>query len=132
MARKRIFISFDYDNDLHYKNLLLAWDANKEFDFELYDGSLTEAINSNNASYIKSRIRPLIEKSTHVLCLVGRYTATNQWIQWEVQTGIANYKRIIAVKIDSNYTSPAFLMNVGASWAHSFSFLAIKSAVESA
>ena len=33
MAKKAIFISYDYDNDKHYKNMLLAWDANKEFDF---------------------------------------------------------------------------------------------------
>jgi hypothetical protein len=50
MAKKRIFISFDYDNDLHYKNLLLAWDKNKEFDFEFYDHSLREEINSTNAA----------------------------------------------------------------------------------
>jgi hypothetical protein len=64
MATKRIFVSFDYDNDRHYKNLLLAWDKNKEFDFEFYDGSLRDAIDSKNAAYIKSKIRPLIDKSS--------------------------------------------------------------------
>jgi hypothetical protein len=26
MAKKTVFISFDYDNDAYWKNLLLAWD----------------------------------------------------------------------------------------------------------
>ncbi len=26
MAKKIVFISFDYDNDAHYKNMLLAWE----------------------------------------------------------------------------------------------------------
>ena len=56
--KKRAFISFDYDNDAHYKNMLLAWHKNKDFDFELYNASLKEAINSQNATYIKSIIRP--------------------------------------------------------------------------
>jgi hypothetical protein len=29
MAKKKVFISYDYDNDKHYKNLLLAWDKMK-------------------------------------------------------------------------------------------------------
>ena len=37
MAKPTVFISYDYDHDRHYKNLLLAWDKNKEFDFTFYD-----------------------------------------------------------------------------------------------
>ena len=33
MAKRKIFVSYDYDNDRHYKNILLAWDKNREFDF---------------------------------------------------------------------------------------------------
>ena len=43
MAKKTVFISFDYDNDARYKNLLLAWDKNSDFDFGFYDGSLKDA-----------------------------------------------------------------------------------------
>lgn len=41
MAKIGVFISFDYDNDKHYKNLLVAWDKNDLFDFNFYDGSVT-------------------------------------------------------------------------------------------
>jgi hypothetical protein len=132
MATKRIFVSFDYDNDRHYKNLLLAWDKNKEFDFEFYDGSLRDAIDSKNAAYIKSKIRPLIDKSSHLLCIVGKECSDSAWIEWEVQTAVDLNKKLIAVKIEKSYSSPAVLLKNGAKWALSFNFPAIKSAVESA
>lgn len=132
MAKKRIFISYDYDNDARYKNMLLAWDKNKEFDFEMYDGSLKVAIDSTNAAYIKSKIEPLIKKATHLLCLVGTACANNKWIGWEVQTAADLKKKLIGVKIEKSCTSPAALLNNGAKWALSFNFDAIKKAVDEA
>ena len=132
MAKKRVFISFDYDNDRHYKNLLLAWNSNNDFDFEFYDGSLKEGINSTNAPYIKSRLKPLIEKSSHVLCIVGKESGTNDWINWEVQTGVDNKKRLVGVKLDRTYESPPALLNNSAAWALSYTFESIKKALDSA
>jgi hypothetical protein len=110
---KSVFISFDYDNDAHYKNMLLAWDKNHAFD-------------------IKSKIKPLIEKSSHVLCLVGKESAKSDWINWEVQTGADAKKKLIGVKIDNSYTSPSALLNNGSSWARSFTFDSIKNAFDAA
>ncbi len=132
MAKKTVFISYDYDNDAYYKNLLLAWDANKQFDFELYDGSLKTSINSTNAAYIKSKIKPLIKKSTHLLCLIGKEGGTNEWINWEVQTAVDELKKLVAVKIDRSYASPPAIYNNGASWANSYTFDAIKKALDDA
>ncbi len=132
MAKKTVFISFDYDKDLRYKNLLLAWDKNREFDFQLYDGSLKEAIDSNNAVYIKGKIKPLIEKSTHLLCIVGAECGNNSWITWEVQTAVNLNKKLIAVKVEKSCTSPSVLLNNSAKWALSFNFDAIKKAVDEA
>ena len=132
MARKTVFISFDYDNDANYKNMLLAWDKNKEFDFEFYNGSLKEAINSRNAEYIKSKIRPLINKASHLLCIVGKHSAASDWINWEIQTAVEAKRKLIGVKIEKNNTSPDPLLKNGATWALSFNFEAIKKAVETA
>ncbi len=130
MAKKRIFISFDYDNDRYYKNLLIAWDKNDEFDFELYDGSLRESINSTNAAYIRSVIKPKILAASRLLCLVGKETHKSAWIDWEIQTAVGNYKTLIGVKIEKASTSPAGLLANGATWALSFNFDAIKKAVD--
>ena len=132
MAKKRIFISYDYDNDAQYKNMLLAWDKNEEFDVEFYDGSLKDSIDSTNAVYIKSRIKPLIERASHLLCIVGAACGTNRWIAWEIETAAALKKKLIGVKIEKSYTSPPALLNNGAKWALSFNFDAIKKAVDEA
>lgn len=130
MAKKTIFISFDYDNDSHYKNLLLAWDKNKDFDFGFYDGSLRDAINSTNASYIKSQIKPKILAATRLLCLVGKQASKSAWIDWEIQTAVDNHKKLIGVKIEKEHTSPSVLLANGATWALSFNFDAIKKAID--
>jgi len=33
MAKNKVFIGYDYDNDKAAKDWLLGWDTNKEFDF---------------------------------------------------------------------------------------------------
>lgn len=132
MAKKTVFISYDYDNDRQYKNMLLAWDKNDDFDFELYDGSLKDAIDSTNAAYIKSKIKPLIEKASHLLCIVGKEGGTNKWIEWEVSTAVGLRKKLVGVKLDKAYTSPPSLKNNDAQWAMSFTFDAIKKAIDAA
>jgi hypothetical protein len=132
VAKKTVFISYDFDNDRNYKNMLLAWDNHDEFDFELYDGSLKTAIDSNDAAYIKSVLKPLIQKASHLLCIVGKEGGTNKWIEWEVATAVGASKKLIGVKLDKSYTSPPSLLNNKATWAMSFTFDAIKKAIDDA
>lgn len=132
MAKTKIFISYDYTNDKHYKNLLLAWDAHKLFDFEFYDHSVDVSINSNDANYIKSVIKEEINSATHFLCIIGKETHKSDWVKWEIDKAVELKKKIIGVKIDQSYTSPSNIMGIGASWAKSFTFEAIKNAIETA
>lgn len=53
MAKKKVYVCFDYDRDKHYKYLMEAWDANPNFDFTFNDQSPDE-IQSNDISVIKS------------------------------------------------------------------------------
>ena len=130
MLKKRIFISADYDNDRNYKNLLLAWDKNKDFDFELYDASLGASINSLSAPYIKSQIKPKILAASRLLCIVGKKTSKSDWIDWEIQTAVDNKQKLIGVKIENENTSPSGLLSIRATWAMSFNFDAIKKAID--
>jgi hypothetical protein len=111
--KKRIFVSYDYD-DKNYKNLLTAWDANDLFDFDFYDGSLTTAVNSENSSYVRSIIKPKIIGSTHLLCLVGENTASSDWVAWEIERAVEAKKKIIAVKIKAANETPDALSAVDA------------------
>ena len=129
MAKDKIFISYDYDNDKHYKNLLVAWDKNDLFDFTFYDYSIDVSVNSTDATYIKSIIRQRINSCTHFLCIVGDKTHKSGWVTWEIETAVGLGKNIIAVKTDVSNTSPTAMLGIGASWAKSFSFDSIKTAI---
>ena len=130
--KKRVFVSYDYDNDKHYKNLLLAWDANRLFDFSIHDHSADVSINSINASAIKSVISRYINEATYFLVIVGPKTHKSQWVKWEILKAVELGKRIIAVKTDRENISPDALFGIGASWAMSFSYISITNAIANA
>ena len=129
---KKIFISYDYDHDRHYKNMLLAWDENSEFDFGFSDYSADVAINSTDEAVIKRAISAKISAATYFLCLVGTYTHNSDWVDWEIEKAIDLKKRLVAVKTTSTNSTPQRLIGAGASWAMSFTFDSIKKAIEGA
>ena len=132
MPKKKKFISFDYDNDKHYKNLLVAWDKNDLFSFEFYDESVSVAVNSEDAAYIRSVIKKKIESAGILLCIVGEETHSSNWCSWEIETAKDLGKALVGVKPNSNNTSPAELLGSGATWAMSFTFDAIQKTVDEA
>lgn len=50
MSKKKVFISYAYDHERHYKNLLLAWDRHRDFDFSIRDHSTDVSVNSEQAN----------------------------------------------------------------------------------
>lgn len=130
-GKKRVFISYAYDSDRHYKNLLIAWDKNKQFDFYISDYSADVSINSTDASAIKSVLSRYINEATILLVIVGKDTYKSDWVGWEINKAVELNKKIIAVKTEQSNTSPTELLNVGAKWAMSFTFAAIAYAIGS-
>jgi hypothetical protein len=57
MAKKKVFISFDYDHDLDLKNLLAGQAKNKDSPFEIKDFSIKEAITTDWKEKARSRMR---------------------------------------------------------------------------
>ena len=130
MAKKTIFISYDYDNDKHYKNLLVAWDKNDLFDFKFYDSSVDVSVNSTDANYIKQVITNRIKNSNQVLVIIGAETNKSGWVEWEINKAHELGKKLVAVKTNSTNTSPDSIFGKGASWAMSFTFEGIRNAIE--
>lgn len=129
MAKRKVFISFDYDNDRHYKNLLVAWDKNKHFDFAFYDGSVTARVNSTSAGPIRRVISRRIAECPRFLCIVGEETSSSGWVEWEIDKAVELRRKLVAVKTSRSNTTPLKLYGVGAKWALSFTFDAIKKAL---
>jgi hypothetical protein len=130
MAKPKIFISYDYDK--HYKNMLLAWDENDEFDFAFSHHSADVSIQSTNAEAIKRTASAKINSATHFLCIVGSKTSSSGWVTWEVDKAKDLQKKLVAVKTPSDNKGPNGLLSAGASWAMSFTLDAIKKAIEGA
>ena len=141
MAKKRVFVSFDYENDRHYKFLLEAWDANKNFDFLFADRTPRE-IDSWNVSRIKAALTTKVRSATYTLVLVGKEAnkfhkdykliGYRNWINFEVAKSKENGNRLVGVKLNRNYESPEELKNAGAKWAWSFSEWSIVNALNQA
>ncbi|MDL1983617.1 MAG: TIR domain-containing protein [Deltaproteobacteria bacterium] len=141
MAKKKVFVSFDYENDKHYKFLLEAWDANPEFDFRFSDLSSQE-INSWSVSRIKGALTTRINQATYTLVIVGKEASKRHkdwkeigyenWLNFEIAKSKENGNKLVAVKIDSEYESPEELLGAGAKWAMSFKQDAIIKALQDA
>lgn len=141
MAKKKVFVSFDYTNDKHYKFLLDAWDKNKNMDFVFNDCSSDE-IQSDNIPTIKAGLTRRINTTTYTLVIVGKEAnkkhpdsdeiGYKNWINFEVAKSKANNNKLVAVKIDKSYESPDELLGAGASWAMSFTQEAIIKALNEA
>jgi hypothetical protein len=138
VSNKKIYVSFDYENDKHYKFLLEAWNANSYFDFSFSDKSAHE-INSYNISRIKAGLTTKINESTCVLVIIGKEANKRHpdyqligdinWINWEINRAKELRKKLVAVKIDRSYESPVAIINSNASWAMSYTPEAITKAL---
>ena len=141
MAKKKIFVSFDWDNDKHYRFLLSAWDANGDFEFSFSDQTSTE-IKSDDIPRVKAALTTKINKATGTIVIVGAEAnmehedseeiGYTNWLSFEIARSKANGNRLIAVKLDRSYEAPDELYNAGATWALSFTEEAIVAAVEKA
>ncbi len=128
MAKTRIFVIFKND-DLHYMDTLLAWDENQEYDFVFEKAIPRTAFHSADGKLIKAELTEKIKAGSHLLCIIGKDTANNDWINWQVQTASVTGRKVIAVRIETHYKSPPALLNFGATWAKGFTFDAIKQAI---
>ena len=139
MAKKKVFVSFDYENDKKYKYLLEAWDASKNFDFS-FDDVTSGEINSNNIGRIKAALVVCINEATHTLVIIGKEAnkkhknsdliGYRNWINFEIAKSKLNKNKLVAVKIDSGNESPDELSGSGATWVSSFNEKDITAALE--
>lgn len=80
MAKKRAFISFDYD-DVKYRDFLVGQARNPLSPIKIDDWSLREAFDER----WKTQCRDRIKKSGIVIQLVGKNTHNAQGAVWEVK-----------------------------------------------
>lgn len=139
MAKTKVFVSFDWDNDRNYKHLLEAWHENDSFDFTFGDNTPTE-IDSNDISRIKAALTAKINRSTHTLVIVGKEAnkqhkdcqkiGYRNWINFEVHQSVDKTK-IRALLLDKNYTVPEELEGKAYKYLANFTLPNVKRLLES-
>jgi hypothetical protein len=91
---KRVFISFRHEDKPQVNGLrLLA--ANDKFNIEFYDESLGKAIDSEDAKYIKTKIKEKIDRTSVTVCMISALTHTSKWVDWELETSFAKGNKLI-------------------------------------
>lgn len=80
MAKKRAFISFDYDHDETLKTFLIGQSKNNDSPFDLADWSIKEHINGNWKEKARSRIKAV----DVVIVICGEHTSTATGVSAEL------------------------------------------------
>ncbi|MBU0611005.1 MAG: TIR domain-containing protein [Armatimonadetes bacterium] len=141
MGKKKVFVSFDWENDRHRKFLLQAWDANEKFDLSFYDATSQE-IDSEKVHVVKAALTRKINDATHTLVIVGaeankkhkdhKLIGFKNWINFEISRSKNAGNKLVAVKIARTNESPEELLGAGAAWAMSFTDEAVTKALNDA
>lgn len=138
MAKIKVCVSFDYENDGRLRQLLAAWNANPNINFS-FDDKTPNEIQSNDYSVVKGVLTKKISDATRLLVIVGQHATQrhprwreigdHNWMCWEINKAKTLNKKLVAVKVDRSYESPTPLYNSGASWAYSFTLDSITTAL---
>ncbi|RGR97297.1 TIR domain-containing protein [Phocaeicola coprocola] len=130
MAKKKVYVCFDYDRDKHYKYLMEAWNANPNFEFLFNDKSPRE-IQSYNISVIKSCLTKKIKEANYTVVLAGKDAnklhkdaekiGYKNWQNFEVAQSVENGNKLIVVNLPDSTDAPDECYGHGAIWAGKYS-----------
>jgi hypothetical protein len=108
MSKKKVFISFDYDNDLNLKNLLAGQAKLEDSPFEISDWSMKEAAPEKDW---ENKALSRIKRSDIVVVITGAKTYKASGVKKEVKMARENNIPIIQIKPQG--TNPSKVENAG-------------------
>jgi hypothetical protein len=120
MAKKKVFISFDFDNDLVLKELIVGQETLSDSPFEVVDTSLKEA---GPMKTWKARARAAVQRSDLVIVMLGARTATAPGVLKEVAMALEAGVPIAQI-IGNKGTNPTPVPNAGRVYAWDWENLA--------
>ena len=92
MAKKKVFISFEYENDRSLKDLLIGQSLNPETPFEVIDHSLHEAAPEKEW---EEKAQKKIKSADIVIVILGHRTHVAPGVLREVKMARAFHKKIV-------------------------------------
>jgi len=102
--KKRVFVSFDFDNDKRLKDFIIGQSRMQDSPFEVIDNSLKEAAPERDW---ETKANSAIKRSDIVVVMVGPQTYRAQGVLKEIKMARAAGKRVVQVigYKDGNYTA---------------------------
>lgn len=100
MAKKRVFISFDYDNDDGAKKMLAGQAKHEDSPFDFKDSSLNEHLTGD----WKDKIRRRMDNIDVVVVLCGEYTDKAAGVEAELSITQEKKKEYFLLKAYSDVT----------------------------
>ena len=126
MAKEKVFVSFDFENDKNYRYILDELCKNEEFEFIFEDKGIKK-VNEWDIEPIQQNLIKKIEESTYTLVIIGKNSNTinknkkfigmRNWINYEINKSESSGNKLVAVKLNSLYTSPPELFKSEVVWA---------------
>jgi hypothetical protein len=89
MAKEyHVFISHSWSHVDDLKNLRNLLEQRGYFNVEFQEATPDVPINSDNAYYIRQRLKQKIQNSNIVLGIAGMYASYSEWMAWELDKAI--------------------------------------------
>jgi len=95
---QKIFLIYSVDDKKKAREFQKKAEKHRK-DLKISDVPVSLPFTEDSGDEIKSKISELIRKSDTIVCLVGKCTYMNQWVDWEIKQCMKLKKRIIAVRI---------------------------------
>jgi len=129
MATKKVCVSFDYEYDRNYYNLLEAWNKNPNIEFHINDGTPRE-IQSETVSTVKQVLSTKIGEANYMIAIIGKHSndkhpdsieiGYRNWQAYEIAKNTEKGNKLVIVRLDSSYIVPDEAYGQGAEWVYSF------------
>jgi MTH538 TIR-like domain (DUF1863) len=94
MSKKKVFISFDFDQDKVLKDLLIGQSHNPDCPFDVIDSSLKEAAPEKHWA---EKAAEKILKADQVIVLVGAQTHRAPGVLKEIDLARKHHKKIVQI-----------------------------------
>src|SRR5437763_14620626 len=99
MAR-RIFISFQYADQMKAKGFhLLRWNKNVE-SFDCVGRHLLDPVDSTNKTYIAAKVREQLKGTSVTVVLIGKETAQSDWVADEIDWSLEKGNGVVGICLE--------------------------------
>lgn len=112
---RRVFISFQHEDKMQAQGFnLLRWNPNVPIEF--VGRHLLSPVASQDPTYIRRKIREMLNGTSITVVIIGRKTAQSEWVDFEIRESLARGNGVLGIrrKEAGDVKNPPALMEANA------------------